>query len=85
MKPVELVARSIRNSSKKGALTIDFFGGSGTTIIAAEQTQRRCNMMELDPKYADVIVRRWEELTGRKGVRINERQETLSLCNDGRE
>jgi DNA modification methylase len=66
MKPVELVARAIQNSSKKGDLVIDLFGGSGTTLIAAGQTGRSCCMMELDPKYCDVIVKRWETLTGQK-------------------
>ncbi|SPF55216.1 ParB domain protein nuclease (fragment) [Candidatus Desulfosporosinus infrequens] len=59
MKPVELVARSIVNSSHKGELVLDLFGGSGTTILAAEQTERVCYSMELDPKYADVIVKRY--------------------------
>jgi len=59
MKPVSLVARTIINSSHKGDLVLDLFGGSGTTILAAEQTGRVCNMMELDPKYVDVIVKRY--------------------------
>ena len=71
MKPVELVARAITNSSKKGDIVIDLFGGSGTTLIASEQTDRCCRMMELDPKYVDVIVNRWEELTGEKAELIN--------------
>lgn len=71
MKPVELVARAITNSSKKGDIVIDLFGGSGTTLIASEQTDRRCRMMELDPKYCDVIVKRWETLTGEKAVLLN--------------
>lgn len=71
MKPVELVARAITNSSKKGDIVIDLFGGSGTTLIASEQTGRCCRMMELDPKYVDVIVNRWEELTGGKAELIN--------------
>ena len=71
MKPVELVARAITNSSKKGDIVIDLFGGSGTTLIASEQTGRCCRMMELDPKYVDVIVNRWEELTGEKAELIN--------------
>ena len=58
-KPIELVARAIVNSSHKGDLVLDLFGGSGTTILAAEQTERVCNMMELDPKYADVIAKRY--------------------------
>jgi len=79
MKPVELVARSIYNSSNKDDLILDLFGGSGTTLIAAEEAGRRCNMMELDPKYCDVIIKRWEALTGQKVVRINERQEALPV------
>jgi len=58
-KPVELVARAIVNSSHKGDLILDLFGGSGTTLIAAEQTERVSRLMELDPKYADVIVKRY--------------------------
>lgn len=59
MKPVELVAKALMNSSLTGDLVLDLFGGSGTTLIAAEQTDRVCNMMELDPKYVDVIVKRY--------------------------
>lgn len=65
-KPVTLCARAIRNSSKRGEIVLDVFGGSGSTLVAAEQLQRRCYMMELDPGYCDVIVRRWEHLTGKK-------------------
>ena len=72
MKPVELVARAITNSSKKGDVVIDLFGGSGTTLIASEQTDRCCRMMELDPKYVDVIVNRWEEFTGEKAELISD-------------
>ena len=71
MKPVELVARAINNSSKEGDIVIDLFGGSGTTLIASEQTDRFCRMMELDPKYVDVIIARWETFTGEKAVLIN--------------
>jgi len=71
MKPVPLVARAITNSSHSGDLILDLFGGSGTTLIAAEQTDRTCYMMELDPKYVDVIVSRWENLTGEKAVLLN--------------
>jgi site-specific DNA-methyltransferase (adenine-specific) len=70
MKPIELVARAITNSSKKGDVVIDLFGGSGTTLIASEQTERCCRMMELDPKYVDVIVNRWEQFTGEKAELI---------------
>lgn len=71
MKPVELFAYLIQNSTKKREIVIDLFGGSGTSIIACEQTGRKCCMMELDPKYCDVIVKRWETLTGKKAERIN--------------
>ena len=68
MKPVELVAECLLNSSKKGDLVADIFGGSGTTLIACEQLGRKCVMMEKDPHYVDVIIDRWEKLTGRKAV-----------------
>ena len=70
MKPVELVERAINNSSKQGNIVLDLFGGSGTTLIASEQTNRCCRMMELDPKYCDVIITRWETLTGKKAELI---------------
>ena len=59
MKPVMLVARALLNSSHSGDVVLDLFGGSGTTLIAAEQTSRQCYSMELDEKYCDVIVRRF--------------------------
>ena len=68
MKPVSLVERAIRNSSRKGDLVFDPFGGSGTTLIAAEVTGRKAALLELDPKYVDVIVQRWERFTGRQAV-----------------
>jgi DNA modification methylase len=69
MKPVELVERAIRNSSKPGDVVLDPFGGSGTTLIAAEKSGRMARLMELDPKYVDVIVRRWQDWTGKKATR----------------
>lgn len=69
MKPVELVERAIRNSSRPGNVVLDPFGGSGTTLIAAEKSGRIARLIELDPKYVDVIVRRWEEFTGKKATR----------------
>jgi len=69
MKPVELVERAVRNSSKSRDIVLDPFGGSGTTLIACEKSGRRARLMELDPQYADVIVRRWEEFTGKKATR----------------
>ena len=64
MKPVELVERAIRNSSKSRDIVLDPFGGSGSTLIAAERTGRRARLVELDPKYVDVIVQRWQKITG---------------------
>lgn len=69
MKPVELVERAIRNSSRPGNMVLDPFGGSGTTLIAAEKSGRIARLIELDPKYVDVIVRRWEEFTGQTAIR----------------
>jgi DNA modification methylase len=70
MKPVKLIARLINNSSRAGELVLDLFGGSGTTLIACEQMNRKCSMMEYDPKYVDVIIERWEKLTGKKAQKI---------------
>ena len=66
MKPIELITRSINNSSRMNDLVLDGFGGSGSTLIACEQTKRKARLVELDPKYCDVIVTRWENLTGLK-------------------
>ena len=68
MKPVELIERAIRNSSKSRDIVLDLFGGSGTTLIAAERTGRSARFLELDPKYVDVIVERWQNLTGEVAV-----------------
>ena len=68
MKPVALVGRALHASSQNGDIVLDAFGGSGSTLIACEQMGRKCRIMELDPKYCDVIVDRWEKLTGRKAV-----------------
>ncbi|MFL1461807.1 site-specific DNA-methyltransferase [Roseococcus sp. DSY-14] len=72
MKPVALVERAIRNSSKPRDTILDPFGGSGTTMIAAERTGRRAVLLELDPAYADVIVRRWQEATGESAILCGE-------------
>ena len=71
MKPVELVANCILDGSKEGDVVLDLFGGSGTTLIAAEQLGRRAYLMEIDPHYCDVILQRWETFTGRKAEKIN--------------
>ena len=74
MKPVELVERAIRNSSKTRDTVLDPFGGSGTTVIACEKSGRQARVVELDPKYCDVIVRRYQEFSG----------QTATLEADGR-
>ena len=71
MKPIALCSKAIENSSKKEDIVLDLFGGSGSTLIASEQLERNCYTMELDPKYVDVIIERWENFTGKKAVKIN--------------
>ncbi len=70
-KPLFLPVEAIKNSSKENDIVLDLFGGSGSTLIACEQLNRKCYMMELDPKYCDVIIERWEKFTGKKAVKIN--------------
>ena len=71
MKPIPLMGRFIRNSSRRGGQVIDLFGGSGSTLMACEQLGRHCRTMEYDPKYCDVIITRWEKYTGRKATKID--------------
>ena len=71
MKPVKLIARLMVNNSRPGDICADIFGGSGSTIIAAEQLDRACYMMEIDPHYVDVIIDRWETFTGEKAVKVS--------------
>jgi DNA modification methylase len=68
MKPVELIERALMNSSKTGDVVLDLFGGSGSTLIGCERRGRKARLMEIDPKYADVIVRRFQEYTGHKAT-----------------
>ena len=70
-KPIDLSARAMGNSSKKGNIVLDLFLGSGSTLIAAEKLNRKCYGMELDEKYCDVIIERWEQFTGLKADKIN--------------
>lgn len=70
MKPIELIAECLLDCSIEGQSVLDLFGGSGTTLIACEQLNRKCRMMELDPHYCDVIIARWEKLTGKKAVKL---------------
>lgn len=71
MKPLKLLARQIRNSTRRGEKVLDTFGGSGSTLLTCEQLGRTCYTVELDPKYCDVIIQRWEQATGNKAVRIS--------------
>ena len=71
MKPINLLARLIKNSSQKEEIVLDLFGGSGSTIIACEQLDRKCFTMEYDPIYVDAIIQRWENFTGKKAVKLN--------------
>lgn len=72
MKPVKLCAKAIRASSERGGIVLDPFGGSGSTLIAAERSERRCFMMELDPRYIDVIIKRYENVTGNQAKKLGE-------------
>jgi DNA modification methylase len=81
-KPIELFERCIRNSSQPGDIVLDCFAGSGTTAIACEKAGRVARLMELDPKYADVIVRRWQEFSGKKAVREADGAEFADVIDD---
>ena len=67
-KPVEIIEKALKNSSKSKHLVLDLFGGSGSTLIACEKTNRNAYLMELDPKYCDVIIKRWQEFTGENAI-----------------
>jgi len=78
-KPVELAVRAIQYSSREGENVLDLFGGSGSTLMACEQTGRRAYLMEIDPAYCDVIVQRWGEFTGREAVGASTGNHDLSI------
>lgn len=69
MKPLELIIRAVRNSSKPGDIVADFFGGSGQTLLACEKIDRRCYIMEIEPNYCSMIIDRWEKMTGKRAER----------------
>lgn len=71
-KPLALCARAIKSSTRENETVLDVFGGSGSTLIACEQLKRKCFMVELDPHYCDVIIARWEKLTGQKAVKVED-------------
>jgi len=79
MKPVELVEKAVLDGSAINGIVLDLFGGSGTTIIACEKHNRHSRIMELDPKYCDVIVKRWEEFTGKKAMLVNANNEPSEI------
>jgi len=83
MKPVELVEIPIQNSSKGHDVVLDLFGGSGTTLIACEKTNRQARLMELDPKYCDVIVKRWQDFTGKIATHAETGQPFAEVSNGG--
>ena len=70
MKPLKLMGRLISNSTRDGESVLDIFGGSGSTLIACEQLNRRCFMCELDEHYCDVIIQRWEDFTGKQALKL---------------
>lgn len=70
-KPIALCSRAIKSSSREGEIVLDVFGGSGSTLIACEQLNRKAYLLELEPKWCDVIIKRWEAFTGKKAVKIN--------------
>lgn len=74
-KPIALCSRAIKSSSREGEIVLDLFGGSGSTLIACEQLGRKCYAMEFEPKWCDVIIKRWETLTGLKAIKIKEAEE----------
>jgi len=70
MKPLQLVVKAIENSSKKDDIVLDLFGGSGTTLIACEKKKRKAYVMELDPQYVDIMIKRWQDVTGLEAVNV---------------
>ena len=72
MKPVELVERAVVNSSRRGEIVLDAFGGSGSTLIACQKTGRQARVLEVEARYVDVMVRRWQEFTGEQAVRAGD-------------
>lgn len=83
MKPVALIERMVANSSPRGGLVGDFFGGSGSALMACERLGRSARLMELDPRYAEVIIRRWQDYTGAQAVRESDGVQFAELCGEG--
>ena len=72
MKPIQLIYDKLRIATNQDDIVLDLFGGSGSTMIACEQLGRKCYMCEIDPRYVDVIINRWEKFTGKQAQLINE-------------
>lgn len=83
MKPVELIERAVRNSSQRGDLVLDPFAGAGSTVIACEKTRRKARLIEIEPRYCDVIVRRWQEFTGKEAT-LESTGGTLAVTSEAR-
>ena len=81
-KPVELARRAVKNSSRENEIVLDFFAGSGSTLIACEQLTRACYAIELDPRYCDAIVKRWETLTGKKATHAHEKKTHQAIAKE---
>ena len=81
-KPVALAEEAIDKTTNNADIVLDLFGGSGSTLIAAEKSARKCYLMELDPKYCDVIIQRWQEFTGQNAVHLNSNKTYNELIND---
>ena len=82
MKPVELCEKAVEDGSQVNGIVLDLFGGSGSTMIACEKHGREARLMELDPKYCDVIVKRWQEFTGKKATLADTEQTFEELNNE---
>ena len=85
MKPVALFEYQMLNNTKGGDIVLDSFGGSGTTLIAAEKNGRIARLMELDPKYVDVIIKRWQDFTGKQAIHAETGQPFAEVSNDNKE
>ena len=83
VKPVALIADAIRDCSRRGEIVLDCFGGSGSTLIAAEKTGRRARVIEFDPLYCDTIVRRWQLFTGKEATRASDGRLFEDILDDG--
>jgi DNA modification methylase len=84
MKPVELIERALTNNSKSGDIIADLFGGSGSTLIACERRNRNARLMELDPRYADVICRRYQDYTGKQATLDSDKRSFEEVADERR-